>query len=164
MADRYDQLAPRDLLITLRSLPRRLDGVTASERQEPNAWAKRDEPGSDGVSFTEAVVNLGLSMAALEAEVTKMVTHSEPIIWSAVMESDAPTQPEGPPLNVEGAEQMASSAAIAVADRLDHVGGDEWARSVPLTGGGSVSTLELGQQAARTAIEGLRAVERASNR
>ncbi len=53
MSDQFDSLAPRDILITLRSMRRRIDGLVGQVRSDPALFCQIDAPNAAGKSFGE---------------------------------------------------------------------------------------------------------------
>ena len=67
MADQFDSLAPRDILITLRSLERRIGGVVGQVRSDPDLFAQIDSPNSSGISFAD-IASEGATRLSILAE------------------------------------------------------------------------------------------------
>ena len=159
MADRYDSLSPRDLNVTLRSLPRRFDRVHASATRTEELAALIDAPGEEGSSLSALVNDAARTMAVLGSAISGAVTSNSPSVTASALDAHERVEFDGPPMTVKNAVGLLSDEAPALADQLDRLSGDDWARSASITGGGSISTVDLVQELVRAIIELLRSAE-----
>ena len=77
MSDRYSKLAPRDTVITMRSLSRRYAEAIGPIRSDPDRFDRRDEVIA-GESLTTHVEGLARHLGLLETEISKLVTEINP--------------------------------------------------------------------------------------
>jgi hypothetical protein len=130
---------PRDAVVALRSLGRRYHAVFAGlgEDESPDALAVR--PGSDGRSALDDVTAATEAVASGARDLERILGLS------------AGTVAGGGGASVDEAVDELARVAGALADRIEHVSADDWAR------GDALPTL---WSAVDTAIEHLRAAER----
>ncbi len=160
MTDRYDSLSPRDLIVTLRSLPRRFDHVHAAATRTEDLVALIDVPGQDGSSLSSLVHDAAQTMAVLKASISGVITSNTPTVSAHVLEASDRLESDGAPMTVKKAVASLSDDAQALADQLDGVSADDWARNADITGGGSIQTVALVQELVRAMIDLLRSAER----
>ncbi len=160
MTDRYDSLSPRDLIVTLRSLPRRFDQVHAGATRTEDLVALIDAPGQDGSSLSSLVHDAAQTMAVLKAAISGVITSNTPTVSAHVLEASDRLESDGALMTVKNAVASLSDDAQALADQLDGVSADDWARNADITGGGSIQTVALVQELVRAMIDLLRSAER----
>lgn len=158
MSDRYDLLSPKDLIITLRSLARRYRAVTGPMRSDPDLFGRIDERGPGGRSMGELLGDTSVHFAGLVTESLHLANQAAPVI-SAGAVAGTSSAAAGPLLPIEQAVASIEDNAKRLADNLDRLDGDGWARGAPLDSGGSIDLVTLVRSAVRGAIEGLRAAE-----
>ncbi len=158
MSDRYDLLSPKDLIITLRSLARRYGAVAGPMRSDPDLFGRIDEPGPSERSMGELLSETSGHFAALVTESLHLANQTAPVISGTAVGGSSRAS-AGSRLPIEQAVASIEGNAEALADNLDRLDGDGWARSAPLDSGGSIDLITVVRSAVRTAIEGLRAAE-----
>jgi hypothetical protein len=148
---------PSDGVVALRSLPRRFRALFAGlgEDESPDALAHR--AGDDG---STALGHLAAATGALTAGASGL---------GQVLVADDPTVdpiPVGPVGSATGTveERLAQLGweADALAERVEHLGADAWARQAHVAGTGAgiaISAADLLWQAVDAAVEHLRAAE-----
>lgn len=159
MADRYDQLAPRDLIITLRSFPRRYDEVIGPVRRDPERFARRNEE-VDGGSLTGVVAGLARHLGQLETEIAKLTTQSEPLVTGAALGPEPPPGTTERPMGLDDAQAGVATSSDAIATVLDRASTEQWAFRAATTNGRRITLLEVARHAARVGAEGLRRLQR----
>lgn len=159
MADRYDRLAPRDLIITMRSLPRRYDEVIGPVRSDPERFARRDEH-VEGGSLTGTLSEVARHLGQLEVEIAKLATQSEPLITGAALGTEPPLPSADRPMGLDAAQSTVGASADAIAATLDRASTEQWAFRAATTDGRHITLLEVAQHAARIGAEGLRRTAR----
>ncbi len=157
MADRYDSLAPKDLIITLRSMRRRFDQVAGPMLADPDLKAKIDEPGPDGLSLGQVVDGVAQDLALLDEAVETIATRADPSVNAHV--TDPIKGRAGDRLMLDKAARAIGDSADAMAERLDDVEPDGWNRTASTSDGRTVDLVTVVRQAARSGIEGLRVAE-----
>lgn len=160
MADRYDSLSPRDLIVTLRSLPRRFDQIHAGATGTEEQAARIDAPGPEGASLSGLVNDAARTMAVLGAAISGAVTSKTPVVTANALDGQERVEFDGPPMNVKNAIGLLSDDAPKLADQLDRLSADDWARAAAITGGGSITAVDLVRELVRSIIELLRSAEK----
>ncbi len=161
MSDRFEQLAPRDVAITLASLGRRFEGVVASASGESRLVALHDAPGPDGASFDAIITEAAQAVSFLANEVERSVQSQEPVVPAAAIDPsersflDSPASP--PPSESVDAIRTAASAAGA---HVDDASSDTLGRSVAVAGGGTTTPIALAREMARTGVGFLQRAEK----
>lgn len=159
MADRYDQLAPRDLVITLRSFPRRYDEVIGPVRSDPERFARRNEV-VDGGSLAGVVAGLARHLGQLETEISTLTTHANPLVTGAALRAEPPAPEVDRPMGLDDGQAGVAASSEAIATVLDRASSEQWAFQAATTDGRRVSLLEVARHAARVGAEGLRRLQR----
>lgn len=157
MADRYDSLAPQDLITTLRSLRRRFGAVAGPLRSDPELFERIDEPGPDGRSMGDILSHTAERVETLSAEAMRFAVHTEPTISGAALH---PADHHPPRQPIESAVASIERNAEALAATLDHQDADSWTRDATVDTGGQIDLVTLVRGTVREAIEGLRAAEK----
>ncbi len=156
MTDRYDALSPKDLIITLRSLPRRFGSVAGAVRSDPDLFGRVDEPGPGGTGFGEILSHTARRVAALSTEALHLTSQVDPTVSAAALAGGADTRDREP---LERSTASIEGNAEALADALDRQDADRWAQPMPLDTGGTIDLITVVRSTVREAIEGLRAAE-----
>ena len=159
MTDRYDSLSPRDLIVTLRSLPRRFDQVHAGATRTEDLVALIDSAGPDGSSLSSLVNDAAQTMTVLGSAISSVTKSNTPSVNAQVLKASDRLESDGPPKSVKNAVALLSGDAEALADQLDGISADDWARNVDITGDGSIQTVALVQELVRAMIDLLRSAE-----
>ena len=157
MSDRYDKLAPRDLIITMRSLARRFDEALGPVRSDPERFARRHEP-VDGASLVDVVAAMGRHLGALESEISKLAHRSDPVVTASALAADPPPA-QGAEDTLDAAQAAVSSSANAIGNLLDSASGEQWTHEAATGDGRKVTLTHVAQHAARVGAEGLRRVQ-----
>ncbi len=160
MADRYDSLTPTNLVATLRSFERRFGAVTGPMRSDPELLARADTPGPDGQSMVSLSNRALRAVSMLAAEAERIATHVDPVCLAESFDEASWTDGSVPAATMTEATDVIGRSANELADRLDALQPDEWARTASITGGGSIRLIDVVQSIAREGIETLRAAER----
>lgn len=161
MADRFDQLAPRDVAITLASLGRRFEGVVASASGESRLVDLHDAPGPDGASFQGVITEAAQALSFLANEVERSVQSQEPVVPAAAVDASERSfleSPGTPPLS-ESVDAI-RTAATAAGAHVDDASSDTLARAVAVAGGASTTPIALAREMARTGVGLLQRAEK----
>ncbi len=153
--DRYSRLAPRDLVITLRSMPRRFSESIGPIRSDPERFARRDEVVVDGLSLTTHVAALARHMNLLESEISRISTQGDPVVNGAALALEHPAPDVERSIGLDAAESSLVASAEAIGTLLDGRSSEQWTFRAPATHGVKVTMLELAQHAARIGVDGL---------
>lgn len=156
MADRYDALAPKDLIITLRSLRRRFDEVVGPVLTDPDLKPRIDEVGAGGASMGQLVDGAAQDLALLGEAVEAIISRAEPSVPDSV--GQPAKARSGERQTLDKAAQAIGDRADAMADHLDDVEPDGWNRTAT-TGNGTIDLVTVARHAVRSGVEGLRASE-----
>lgn len=151
MTDEFKSLAPRDILITLRSIRRRIDGVVAEVRSDPALFGQIDTPNSAGASFAEMLSSGARRTGRLAKALSTAATATRKISSD---EFDPPTGEDR--LSVEDAQELLTSQTTALADSLEGLEADVWSEAVAVQGSSEESVVDLSREVARRAIQTLR--------
>ncbi len=154
MADQFESLAPRDLLITLRSLERRIGGVIGQVRSDPDLFALIDEKNSAGQSFAD--------IASAGSVSTSTLADALAVAATATRKMSADQAVSAPGINrlaLEDAQSRVGLAAAKLADALDSIEPDDWSAAVEIDGGSNSSVIDLAREVARRGINMLRDLE-----
>jgi hypothetical protein len=162
MSDRYDKLRPKDLVITLRSLPRRFEAAVGPVQSDPELFPRIDEPGPDGRSLGETVSTTAQRLVLVGAEIERAVVRDNAVVSAAIVSDSGAAPAERLPL--ERATASIEGTAEGLAALLDRQNADSWARRATLDTGGTIDLIALVRLAAREGVEGLRATERQVDR
>ncbi|MEZ5230815.1 MAG: hypothetical protein R2710_30325 [Acidimicrobiales bacterium] len=160
MADRYDALTPTNLIATLRSFERRYGAVTGPMRSDPELLARADAPGPDGDSMVDLCNRALRAVSMLGAEAERIATHVDPVSPAAAFDPETWADGSAPVATMAEATDVIASTANQLADRLDGLQSDEWNRTTTITGGGSMSLIDVVRAIAREGVETLRRAER----
>ncbi len=161
MADRFDKLAPRDLVITLRSLRRRFGGLASRAALDSAVMASIDAPDGAEPSLRARFEQAAQAAALLENELGKALDHDDPVIAAPALDPDERHFLDVPGPGASPAQSVDALAADAerAADRIERAGAEELTRGVRVAGGGTTTPAALAAELARTEIGALDAIE-----
>lgn len=154
MADQFESLAPRDILITLRSLERRIGGVIGQVRSDPEVFSRIDEESASGKSFADIASDGSVSTSTLARALATAATATR-----KMSADQAISAPGNQRLALEDAQERIGKAANSVADALDSIDNDDWAATIEVDGGQNQSIIDLAREVARRGINTLRDLE-----
>jgi hypothetical protein len=148
---------PSDGVVALRSLPRRFRAAFAGlgEDESPDALAVR--PAADGTSALGHVAAASAALAATAQALQQVLADDDALV------SPLPQPVGGTPAGtVEERVSEVGWEAEALADRVEHVSADEWARVATVAGGSGtrVSAADVFWQGVDAAVDQLKAAER----
>ncbi len=156
MSSRYEQLNPRDIVITLRSFPRRYDGVAGPVLASEKLHALVDVPGADGVSLRERVDSVARTLALLALEIHRTLLEDDPILNPGALPDSHRDWEDGPDLMLSSATELLSGEANSMADELDEIDASAWSRTAKVAGTGTTVTVtDLAREAVRVGAEEL---------
>ena len=159
MNDRFDQLAPRDVAITLRSFRRRFGSISAAVRG-PKLESLVDAPGPAGDSIAQIITQAAQTASLLANELERSLDHSAPVISLAVVDRSERVFVDDRSWPVAAATESLADDAERAADRLDEATASEQTRSVPVAGGDSTTPLGICQVFTRDSVEALGQAQR----
>lgn len=163
MSDRYSKLAPRDLVITMRSLARRYEEAIGPVRSDSERFARRDQV-IDGVSLSGHLAGLARHLGLLETEISKLISQGEPIINGDALAATPPPAAVDRPLGLDAAQAALTTSADAIGALLDGCSSEQWSFRAPASNGMKVQLADVAQHAARIGAEGLRSTQRIVDR
>ncbi len=159
MTDRYSKLAPRDIVITMRSLSRRYAEAVGPVRSDPDRFARRDEVVA-GESLTTHLEGLARHLGLLETEISKLVAEGEPIINGDALASTPPAAAVDRSIGLDAAQAALGTSADAIGALLDGVSSEQWSFRAPATNGIKIRLSDVAQHAARIGADGLRSTQK----
>lgn len=159
MTTDVSSLSSQDAIVALRSYPRRFTGLLAplpGDTDTIDAIARRVGP--DGVSAADLLTDAVRSLALLGQALHQTVYDDAPVLHAAVVDPAARDW-EGPDESITDLLAQLRDEATELADAADRVPYRDWDRTAAVTGGGTVTALDLLREAVRTASDDLRAIE-----
>jgi hypothetical protein len=152
-------LAPSDAAVALRGFERRYRGLFfgLGEDESPEDLAHRP---SQGWSAIEHIVAAAWAIAALERALAAVLTADTPTLDATDVDPSARPKPGAPTGTVHERIAELGIEANAMADRIERVPADDWARTGALAGTGrTTSALDLARLAVDAGVTHLRAAE-----
>ncbi len=157
--DRFDELSPRDLVATLRSLDRRF-GSIKSRATNPRLAEVADRPGPSGLNLasliSEAARGGSLVISALDTALDAI----EPVVPAPTLDPSERAFTDDRSWSIDAAIETLTGDASRAADRIDGASANALGRAVVVTGSGATTPLAIGQQMGRELIAALTASER----
>ncbi len=157
--DRFDQLSPRDLAITLRSLHRRF-GSIESRASSSKLVDVVGRVGPSGERLDDQLAEAARGAALTRSALDTALTSADPVIPAAVLDVSARVFTDQRDWTVEAAIVSIDEDAAAAAGRVEHATADDLSREVKVTGSGTSTPLAVAQQLARELIGALSVAER----
>jgi hypothetical protein len=155
------QISPQDVVVTLRSLPRRFTAALATPDDEnrPDDLLHR-RPASGGLSAIEHAAWTAQALGRLHDALHQILVHNNPRVSLPPLSPDPATLPT----DVESASReevvnQISAVALALADEVEGVSGQDWTRTGQLNGT-TITALDVARGAVQLAIAHLRAASR----
>jgi len=147
---------PADAVVALRSLSRRYRGLFAglSEDESPDDLAHRI--GAGGRSALDHVVAATRSITFLGRAVEQTLVEDDPVLHPAVLDAAEREWPDATGTVEERVDELAWEAD-ALADRVEHIGADQWSRAARVASHDQTTTaLAILWDAVDTAVAHLR--------
>ena len=148
-------ISPSDAAVALRSLPRRFREALEVEDEDPEDIAGR--PGPQGHSALDHLTRANRTLALLHRATQQAVMEDEPVLHPAVTDRSAREWGAGGSLDTELA--ALTDEVNGFADGVEKAPSEAWERSASVAGGGSVTAIELLDDAVSSAVDELRAAE-----
>lgn len=149
------QLAAPDAVVALRSFPRRIRAAVLPLADDPTVEALAERVGPDGRSAVDIVVGVTNTWVLLGQGLRQVLVADDPVLHAGVLDP-AEREWEPPPgTSADGALDRLTDEAEALADAVDGVAGRDWNRTGTVTGGGSVTAIDLVREAVRVGAQGL---------
>jgi hypothetical protein len=156
--DRYASLAPANVAAALRSFPRRYREVlTADPSLDLDEVAT--VVAGDGRSLLDVLVDTVRTLSVVERALERTIVSDRPVLHRGVIDHRARDWAHEPVSSIDDELAALDGVTESFAARIDEVASNDWLRSATLTGGVTVTALQLAQEAARTGSENLRALE-----
>jgi hypothetical protein len=152
---------PSDAVVALRSLGRRYRGMFAGlgEDESPDDLAHR--VGADGLSALDQVVAATRTISLLGRALEQIVTEDDPALHPAVADPTARQWDDTAGGTVDERVAELESEAERLADRVEHLPAEDWARTARVAGhDADATTLGVLWDAVDSAIAHLKAAER----
>lgn len=160
VADQFDSLSPRDVVITIRSLGRRFGEVSGAARSDPAVFERLDAAGPGGTSLPELAIAASQELSFLGNEIDRVIDRADPVVPKAVLDPHERTFDQAPGrATMTDAVSAIADESTRLGDRLDGLEPAAWGRRAAVAAGGDVQVLDLAREAARTGIRYLRAAE-----
>ena len=159
MTDRFDQLAPRDVAITLRSMRRRFGDVDEA-LSDPELGPLADRPGPAGSSLGQILADLARSAALLANGLERALDHEQPMLEPELLAPADRSYVDDRPLGAEASLAGFIDDAERAATRVEGASSGALARDVGLVGGATTTPLAVARQLAREVVAGLEAADR----
>lgn len=157
--DRFDALAPRDLVATLRSLERRF-GSVQRQAMSPHLSDVIERPGPSGSTLdtliTEAAKGASLVVSALDTALDAV----EPVVAGPTLDPSERVFTDDRGWSIDAGVDAVTGEAATAADRIDGASASALSRAVAVTGSGTTTPLAIAQQLARELIAALTTSER----
>jgi hypothetical protein len=151
--------SPGDIVVTLRSLPRRFrEALFGREGEDAEALAR--VVGPDGRSALDHVADTGRTLALLGGALGEVLSGRQPVLRDVVTDPSA-RHWEVPASDLDGELGLLAEEAKALADRIERVPGNDWQQVGQVADGGELTALDLAREAVRVGIDGLHATEHA---
>ena len=156
------RLSPGDTAAALRSYPRRYTALltTFDSDEKPDDLVHR--AGSDGLSAVDHVDHVARTFALLGKTVQDVLQRDDVALPPGAFDDAAREwQVGGGQQSLQGALDFLAVEADALADAVDRVPAEQWARRATLAGDGrEVTALDVVREAVRTGAEHLQTAER----
>jgi hypothetical protein len=153
-------VSPADGAVALRSFPRRYRALFSSldDDHGPDDLAHR--AGSDGHSALDHAAHMARALGLIGQALRQVLVHAEPVLHPAVIDDDAREWSETYAQDPDDVLALLSTEAEQLASQVEAVSPDDWTRKATVAGDGTVTALELLQEAVTTGVAHLRAAER----
>ncbi|MEZ5141994.1 MAG: hypothetical protein R2726_05665 [Acidimicrobiales bacterium] len=154
-------LSSQDAIVALRSYPRRYSSVLSplpGDDDTVDTIAQRVGP--DGVCALDLLTDVVRTLAVIGRALHQTVYSDRPVLHEAVIDPAA-RHWEGPVETVADLLAQLRDEATELADAADAVPYRDWDRQATVTGGRTVTALDLLREAVRTATDDLHAIEQA---
>jgi len=154
------RLSPGDAVTALRSYPRRFRVALAPVDDDENLEELAHRKGPDGVSAVEATAGTLRTWRILADALQQIRVSDTPIVPRAVVDPaerhwEAPVEE-----TVASVLDQLELQATELAEAAAAFSGDQWTRSADVSGGGTVTALDVVKEAVRVGHDGLDVVER----
>jgi hypothetical protein len=153
-------ISPADGAVALRSFPRRYGALfaTLDDDSAPDDLAHR--AGADGHAALDHVAHTARALGLIGEALRQVLVQDEPVLHPAVVDDDAREWTETYAQDPDEVLGLLATEAEQLAVRVESASADDWTRKGAVAGDGTVSALDLLQEAVDTGVEHLRAAER----
>lgn len=149
------QLAAPDAVVALRSYPRRFRSAVLPIVDDPTVEGFAERIGPGGHSAVDIVVAVSNSWVLIGQALRQVLINDDAVVHAAVTDPSVREWEVPPGTSVDGALDRLADEAAALADAVDAVPGRDWSRTGSVTGGGTVSAIDLVREAVRSGGQGL---------
>jgi hypothetical protein len=150
-------LSGPDAAVALRSYPRRFrEAVLGGDRAKAEELAFQIGP--TGHSVAELVSNTASSFVLLGQALHQVLVGDDAVVHAGVADASQRTWDLAPGTTLDAELARVHDEATKLAERIDRVRGEEWARVARLAGGGTTTALDIAKEAVRAGADNLRAV------
>jgi hypothetical protein len=147
------KLGPNDIVVTMRSLPRRFrEALAVREGEDQDALA--NVVGPDGLSALDHVANTGRMLALFNGALTEVANGRQPVLHAALTDPSARTW-EHAAADLDGELALLDDEAAALAERVERTSSVQWQEVGRVVGGTELTALDLAKEAVQVAIPGL---------
>ena len=157
--DRFDELSPRDLVATLRSLERRFGSVKA-RAMNPRLNEVVDRPGPSGLSLDSLIADAARGGSLVVSALDTALDAVEPVVPAPTLDPSERVFTDDRGWSIDAAIDVLTGDANRAADRIDSASASSLGRAVAVTGSGATTPLAIGQQMGRELIAALTASDR----
>jgi hypothetical protein len=157
--DRFDELSPRDLVATLRSLERRF-GSVKSRATNPRLSEVVDRPGPSGLSLDSLISEGARGGSLVVSALDTALDAVEPVVPAPTLDPSERVFTDDRGWSIDAAIDVLTGDATRAAERIHHASASELGRAVAVTGSGATTPLAIAQQMGRELIQILTASER----
>lgn len=157
--DRFDDLAPRDLVATLRSLERRF-GSVRRQAMSPHLSDVIERPGPSGSSLDTVIADAARGASLVVSALDTALDAVEPVVAAPTLDPSERVFTDDRGWSIDAGVDAVIGDAARAADRLDDASAGALSRAVAVTGSGATTPLAIAQQLARELIAALTVSER----
>ncbi len=150
------RLAPDDAVVALRSFPRRYRDELVPIPDDDRIEEFATRLGPDGESALDLVNDVVRTWVLLGQELRRVLTTDQPTLHPAVTDPSRRHWDTPGPDSTEDALALLERQSDDLVEMVTSVSlADDWARTAPIAGGGSLTALDLLREVVRVGAEGL---------
>jgi hypothetical protein len=152
-------LSPADAAVAMRSWPRRYRAALAPIDDDQVAELAL-RLGPDGVSALDLAADTVRTWTLLDRALHEIRFSDAPTLHPAVADSAARTWDSPASETIESIIEQIDDVAGSLADAIESMPADDWSRTAPVAGGGSIAAIDVAREAVLVGSDNLRAIER----
>jgi hypothetical protein len=155
------RLAPGDAVVALRSFPRRYRDELVPIPDDDRIEEFATRLGPDGESALDVVNDVVRTWVLLGQELRRVLTTDTPMLHPAVSDPSLRHWDTPGPDSTGDALALLDGQSADLVQMVETVGlAEDWTRTGPIAGGGSLTALDLLREVVRVGAEGLDGVHR----